>query len=124
MPPVDTWREITTPFRSVNSTIVPVAGCVLPVSLIQTKPVILLTVAIEVVEVAMPAGQEVSYPADAFFRHHVLWVRSGRLDVSEGGQSHVLHAGDSLVLGPPSPCTYANRTARPTTYAVILGSRR
>lgn len=80
--------------------------------------------AIEVVEVLMPAGAEVSYPAEAFFRQHVLWVRSGSLDVREGAQEHLLHAGDSLVLGPPSPCTYANTTTRPTRYAVILGGRR
>ena len=78
---------------------------------------------IEIVEVSMPGGASVSYDAAAYFRHHVLWVLSGRLEVTEGTLRHRLANGDCLTLGPPARCTYTNPTTRTTRYAVLLAAR-
>ena len=80
---------------------------------------------VQLVEVDLPAGAEVAYPADAFtLAHHQLWVLDGRLDFQEGDVEHELHAGDCLELGPPAPGTYRNRTDRPCRYLVVLSRRR
>lgn len=78
---------------------------------------------VEVVEVSMPGGASVTYDAAAYFRHHVLWVLAGRLEVTEGAHQHRLSTGDCLTLGPPARCTYANPTSRTTRYAVLLAAR-
>jgi L-amino acid N-acyltransferase YncA len=42
---------------------------------------------IELVEVELPAGASVAYPADAFtFLHHQIWVLEGELRFREGGR--------------------------------------
>lgn len=80
-------------------------------------------VPLEVVEIVMPGGASVSYEASAYFRHHVLWVLSGRLDVDEGPRRHRLADGDCLTLGPPAGCTYSNPDEFPVRYAVLLANR-
>ena len=79
---------------------------------------------LELVEVELPAGAEVSYPADTYaFIHQQLWVLEGRLRFREGDAVHDLGAGDCLQLGPPAPCTFANPTRRPCRYLVALTRR-
>jgi transcriptional regulator with XRE-family HTH domain len=79
---------------------------------------------IQLVEVVLPPGAEVTYPADAYtLRHHQIWVLDGRLDVDEGDDRHVLLAGDCLELGEPAPCTYRNASGAPCRYLVALARR-
>jgi transcriptional regulator with XRE-family HTH domain len=79
---------------------------------------------LELVEVELPAGARVSYPADAYtFIHQQIWVLRGRLAFREGEDEHDLRAGDCLQLGPPAPCTFHNPGARPCRYLVALTRR-
>jgi transcriptional regulator with XRE-family HTH domain len=79
---------------------------------------------LELVEIALPAGVRVSYPASAFtFQHQQIWVRSGTLVFEEGEQVHTLDAGDCLQLGPPVPCTFFNPGEAPCVYVVALVRR-
>ena len=76
---------------------------------------------IEIVEVDLPAGRHVVLPASSYARiRQAVWVRTGELVVSEGGERHVLGPGDCLGFGPPSEVTLANETDAPCTYVVIL----
>ena len=76
---------------------------------------------LELVEVELPAGSEVSYGADTYaFIHHLIWVLDGHLRFREGDVVHELGVGDCLQLGPPAPCTYANPTDRTCRYLVAL----
>ena len=50
----------------------------------------------------------------------MVWVEEGELVLSEGGERHVLKAGDSLGFGPPSDVTYANESRKPCRYIVTL----
>jgi transcriptional regulator with XRE-family HTH domain len=75
----------------------------------------------EVVEVEMPPGKKVSFPASSYVNlKHVVWVEEGELVLSEGGERHVLKGGDSLGFGPPSEVTYANESRKPCRYIVTL----
>jgi uncharacterized cupin superfamily protein len=44
----------------------------------------------------------------------------GELVILEGGERHVLGAGDCLGFGPPSEVTLANDTTTSCTYLVVL----
>ncbi|MEU8003942.1 XRE family transcriptional regulator [Catellatospora sp. NPDC049111] len=77
--------------------------------------------ALELVEVELPPGAEVAYPAQAYrFISHQIWVLSGHLRFVEGEQVHELDVGDCLQLGPPADCVYVNATAAPCRYLVVL----
>ena len=79
---------------------------------------------LELVEVELPAGAQVSYPADAYaFIHQQIWVLDGRLRFREGDVEHELARGDCLQLGPPAPCAFVNATRRPCRYLVALARR-
>lgn len=76
---------------------------------------------VDVVEVTMPAGQCVDYPAISYtFTHHAVLVLSGCLTLTLGESEHVLASGDSIKFGTPGHCTYENRGAEPCTYLVIV----
>jgi len=76
---------------------------------------------LEVTEVELPAGQRVVLPASSYAHiRQAVWVRTGGLVILEGGDRHVLEAGDCLGFGPPSEVTFANETAAPCTYVVVL----
>ncbi len=79
---------------------------------------------LELVEVTLPAGAEVSYPADTYvFVHQQIWVLDGTLHFREGDREHALAAGDCLQLGPPAACTFANRSRSACRYLVALTRR-
>jgi len=79
---------------------------------------------LELVEVELPPGAQVAYPADArAFSHQQLYVLDGRLRFVEGETVHELAAGDCLQLGPPAPTAFVNATERPCRYLVALVPR-
>jgi len=76
---------------------------------------------LEVVAVELPAGQRVVLPTSSYAHiRQVLWMEAGELVLTEGGERHVLQAGDCLGFGPPSEVTFANETAEPCRYVVFL----
>jgi transcriptional regulator with XRE-family HTH domain len=81
-------------------------------------------VPLELVEVTLPLGAELSFPADTYaFIHQQMWILEGHLRFIEGDVTHELAAGDCLQLGPPAPCTFANPTGAPCRYLVALTRR-
>jgi transcriptional regulator with XRE-family HTH domain len=80
--------------------------------------------ATQLVEVELPPGARVPYPADSYrVAEHQIWVLSGTLQFTEGDTEHVLQAGDCLQLGAPADCAYANRGEEPCRYLVGLTRR-
>jgi transcriptional regulator with XRE-family HTH domain len=78
----------------------------------------------ELVEVELPAGAEVSYPADSYRRlHHQIWVLEGELSFQEGDEVHDLGPGDCLRIGAPVPCVYRNTSGRECRYLVAIARR-
>lgn len=76
---------------------------------------------LELVEVHLPAGARVAYPAESYaFLHHQIWVLVGTLRFEEGEVVHGLVAGDCLQLGSPQPCAYGNPSAAECRYLVAL----
>jgi transcriptional regulator with XRE-family HTH domain len=76
---------------------------------------------LEVVEVEMPPGEKVSFPASSYVNlKHVVWVEEGELVLTESDARNVLKAGDSLGFGPPAEVTYANESRKPCRYIVAL----
>jgi transcriptional regulator with XRE-family HTH domain len=79
---------------------------------------------LELIEVELPAGAEVTYPADAYgFIHQQIWVLEGHLRFREGSTDHELDVGDCLQLGPPAPCAFVNTADTPCRYLVALTRR-
>ena len=76
---------------------------------------------LEIVEVELPAGKHVVLPASSYAHiRQAIWVQSGQLLILEGGERHLLSAGDCLGFGPPSEVTLANESAAPCMYLVVL----
>jgi transcriptional regulator with XRE-family HTH domain len=79
---------------------------------------------LELVEVELPVGAEIAYPADAYaFIHQQIWVLDGELTFREGDVEHVLRPGDCLALGPPQPCAFVNATGSACSYLVAVARR-
>jgi transcriptional regulator with XRE-family HTH domain len=75
----------------------------------------------ELVEVELPAGASVPFPASAYaFLQQVIWVTFGNLTFVQGDKRHILSQGDCLQLGPPLDCVYRNETKKPARYLVAL----
>jgi transcriptional regulator with XRE-family HTH domain len=80
--------------------------------------------ATQIVEVELPPGARVPYPADTYrFVEHQIWVLEGTLHFTEGEAGHVLRPGDCLQLGPPADCAYANPGEQPCRYVVVVTRR-
>ncbi|MBG0809251.1 cupin domain-containing protein [Methylosinus sp. H3A] len=63
----------------------------------------------ELVEITLPAGRSVSFPASAYEdRRHVIWILEGELRLREGDEDHLLSVGDRLRFGEPQDVTYRN----------------
>ena len=76
---------------------------------------------VEVIQVEMPAGENVTLPASSYARiRQAVWVQSGQLVIVGNGERHVLAAGDCLGFGAPSETTFANETRSPCSYLVVL----
>jgi transcriptional regulator with XRE-family HTH domain len=78
-------------------------------------------VPLDLVQVDLPAGASVSFPAAAYaFARQLVWVLDGTLTFIEGDATHTLAPGDCLELGPPSDCTFRNERRRACRYAVVI----
>jgi transcriptional regulator with XRE-family HTH domain len=79
---------------------------------------------LELVEVELPARQEVGFPASAYqLIRQVVWVLGGRLTLMEGDVRHELTAGDRVELGPPADIVFRNESERSCRYAVAIVRR-
>jgi transcriptional regulator with XRE-family HTH domain len=79
---------------------------------------------LELVEVELPARQEVGFPASAYqLIRQVVWVLGGRLTLVEGDVHHELTAGDRVELGPPADIVFRNESEKPCRYAVAIVRR-
>lgn len=79
---------------------------------------------LELLEVVLPAGVKVPYPASAFsFQHQQIYVLEGNLDFIEGARSHRLSTGDCLQLGASADCVFINASDRAIRYLVALTRR-
>jgi transcriptional regulator with XRE-family HTH domain len=87
----------------------------------QVFPIPGSPVPIDLVEVELPAGAVLAFPASSYsFARHLIWLQKGRLVFVEGKEEHHLRAGDCLELGEPQDCRYENRSAASCTYLVLL----
>ncbi|WP_198371329.1 helix-turn-helix domain-containing protein [Roseomonas rosulenta] len=82
----------------------------------------------ELVEVELPPGARVAYPAAsfAFLRGQVVWVLAGRLAVEEGAEEALLREGDCLSFDLDTPKGHAFRNpsgGKPCRYLVALSRR-
>lgn len=79
---------------------------------------------LELLEIDLPPGAEVPYPAAAFaFQQQLILVLEGALHFDEGGQRHRLAAGDCLQLGVPADCRFVNPAKRRCRYLIVLARR-
>lgn len=77
-------------------------------------------VPLDLVQIDLPPGQEVPFPAASYaFLRQLIWVMAGTLTFQEGDRQHVLNAGDCLALGPPSDCAFRNMTKLSCRYVVV-----
>ncbi|WP_144794895.1 XRE family transcriptional regulator [Kocuria palustris] len=80
--------------------------------------------ALELVEVSLPPGAEVGYPAEAYrFLDQLVWMLAGSLRIRSGAQVHDLSPGDCLRFGPPQDTAFINPSDSPARYLVVLGKR-
>jgi transcriptional regulator with XRE-family HTH domain len=76
---------------------------------------------VELVRVELPARQKVTLPASSYAHiRQLVWVQSGNLVVTEGGERHELAAGDCLGFGSPADTTFANESNAICVYVVAL----
>jgi transcriptional regulator with XRE-family HTH domain len=54
--------------------------------------------------------------------HQQVWVLEGAMELTQGGQTHRLDAGDCLAMALDGPMTYRNPTRKPARYAVIVAN--
>jgi transcriptional regulator with XRE-family HTH domain len=79
---------------------------------------------LELVEVDLPPGTELAYPADASsFVHQQLWMLEGRLRLSDGDTEHDLGPGDCVAFGPPAPTAFRAPADGGCRYLLALTKR-
>lgn len=79
---------------------------------------------VEILDVTLPPDGRVPYPASAFaFQSQQILVLAGRLDFTEGRETHRLAAGDCILLGPPADCVFANPGPGESRYLIVLARR-
>jgi transcriptional regulator with XRE-family HTH domain len=79
---------------------------------------------LQLVQVELPAGARVSYPASAFaFIHQQIWMTGGTLLFRAGKVEHRLRRGDCLQLGPPADCSFVNPGPGLCSYLIAVVRR-
>jgi transcriptional regulator with XRE-family HTH domain len=81
---------------------------------------------IELVEVELPAGARVVYDSAGTPRavaiSQQVWILEGRLELSVGGATHLLDAGDCLAMRVEGHIVFRNPGDRATRYLVALAA--
>jgi transcriptional regulator with XRE-family HTH domain len=76
---------------------------------------------VELVQVELPAGAHVGFPAASYRRiRQLVWVLEGELIIDEGGARSHLVAGDCLAFGPPCDAAFINESGRTCSYLVAV----
>jgi transcriptional regulator with XRE-family HTH domain len=77
---------------------------------------------VEIVEVELPAGARVllDSPRTTQRLDQQIWLLAGALEISVGGETHALCAGDCLHMLLAGPIAYHNPGDAPARYAVVL----
>ncbi|MBK0331327.1 helix-turn-helix domain-containing protein [Brachybacterium sp. MASK1Z-5] len=79
---------------------------------------------LELVDVLLPQGARVDYPADAYRAlDQQVWVLEGTLRIIEGTSESTLGPGDCLTLGAPSPTSFRSEGEGGCRYVVALAKR-
>ena len=79
---------------------------------------------LRIVEVEFPAGERVMLEGarpDAVLDQQV-WLLDGEMELSHGGRTWRLAAGDCLAMRLDGPLEYRNPTDRPARYAVLIAN--
>jgi transcriptional regulator with XRE-family HTH domain len=80
---------------------------------------------IELVEVVLPAGTCVAYDTPgtrAVGVSQQVWVLEGRIEVTAGGATHALDAGDCLAMRLDGPTAFRNPAETDARYLVVLAA--
>ncbi|HEX2201980.1 MAG TPA: helix-turn-helix domain-containing protein [Longimicrobium sp.] len=79
---------------------------------------------LELVEVVLPAGARVAYdtPGRAAGVGQQVWVIEGRVDLTAGGATHDLRAGDCLAMRLDGPVVFRNPGDGDARYVVALAA--
>ena len=76
---------------------------------------------LELVEVNLPAGARVAIPAASYkLIRQVVWLLSGRLRITDGGEAFDLRPGDSYEYGRPADAEFRNTGDQACRYLVAL----
>lgn len=78
----------------------------------------------ELVEVVLPAGARVAYDTGhrASAVHQQIWILEGEIDLSLGGDTYRLSAGDCLSMRLDRPTVFRNHADCPARYLVALAT--
>ncbi len=79
---------------------------------------------LRIVEIEFPAARRVVLEGaspDHVIRQQV-WMLEGTMELTHGGQTHRLGAGDCLAMQLDGPMEYRNPTRRPARYAVVVAT--
>jgi hypothetical protein len=100
------WQDPATGYR--RRTVSPLAGMPL-----------------QLVEVSLPAGKKVKFPALSYSAlHQQIWVLEGKLTFHEGSERHELGPGDCLQLAGARDCAFKNGSGSACRYVVALIVRK
>ncbi|AOR67203.1 DNA-binding protein [Burkholderia stabilis] len=77
---------------------------------------------LRLVEVDFPSGARVAYDSGGreSALHQQVWIVSGRVDVTLGGELHELREGDCLAMRLDQPLIFSNPSSQPARYVVVI----
>jgi len=77
-----------------------------------------------IVEVEFPAGKRVVLEGAGPHAviHQQVWLLAGAMELTHGGQTHRLEAGDCLAMRLDGPVEFHNPTRKPARYAVVIAN--
>ena len=78
-----------------------------------------------IVEVEFPAGKRVVLEGAGRSTeiHQQVWLLDGAMELTHGGLTHRLEAGDCLAMQLDGPVAFRNPTRKPARYAVVIANR-
>ncbi len=80
--------------------------------------------AVQIVEVHFPPGGRVAFENGGQHAHvcQQVWLLTGVIDITLGGESHRLHEGDCLAMQLDRPTMFHNPTQNPARYALVIAA--